>query len=312
MSVYTEVLQQDLQQFLTEYSVGALLSHQGISAGVENTNYFVNTSGGQYVLTLFENINHEDLPFCLGLTAFLAEHGMPCAHPIVRNNGALFDQLNGRPATLVQRLKGSTIDAPSLFQCQQIADFMGRMHKVCAHFKHQRADNRWQRWREQAATQIENHLSDEDRQLLRNEIIFQRQFDMDALPQGVIHADLFRDNALFDGEQLAGVIDFYNACCGPLLYDLAILVNDWCLNADFSLNQQKVEVVLRAYQQQRMLTAEEKSLWPVMLRIAAVRFWLSRWISIVQPQDDAALVNHKDPTEYKQILLDRQLLQPLR
>lgn len=303
MSVYTEVAQQELQSFLGQYSVGELIEYQGISAGVENTNYFVTTQGGDYVLTLFENISAQDLPFCLGLTAFLAEHGLPCAHPVVRNDGRLFAELNGRPAALVQRLSGRTLQRSQieLAHCQAIGDFLGRMHKVTARFELNRADNRWTQWRKDCAQQLTPCLTLSQSQQLAEELTAQQALDWSLLPCGIIHADLFHDNALFNGHRLAGVIDFYNACSGPLLYDLAILVNDWCIRPDLSLDEQKYQALLLSYQQQRPITDGEREAWPLVLRVAALRFWLSRLVSWHQPKQ-AALVQHKNPQEFQQIL----------
>lgn len=307
MSVYTEVAALELRQFLSHYSVGELIAYQGISAGVENTNYFVTTRGGDYVLTLFENISAQELPFCLGLTAFLAEHGLPCAHPIARDDGELFASLNQRPAALVQRLTGQTLNRAQIdaAHCQAIGDFLGRMHRLTARFPMSRADNRWTPWRHDCVQQLQPVLPVSIVAELTAELAAQASLDWSGLPTGVIHADLFHDNALFNEHRLSGVIDFYNACTGPLVYDLAIMVNDWCLGTDFELDPVLYQTLLTAYQQQRPVTEAERQAWPLVLRVAALRFWLSRLVSIHQPKQ-AALVHHKDPEEFRAILKRHQ------
>jgi|TARA_B100000745_G_scaffold155987_2_gene102207 homoserine kinase type II len=311
MSVYTEVSTDQLNEFLTHYSVGELVDYRGIEAGVENTNYFVTTTKGQFVLTLFENIGFEELPFCLGLTAFLSEHGLATAHPVMRDDHHYYGELCGKACTFVERLQGKAVKHPSVEQCAQIGHFVGRMHQLSPHFSEDRIDNRWTEWRNQTATELHPLLPEQQQALLSNEIEYQQQFDLDGLPKGVIHADLFHDNALFDGQKLTGVIDFYNACRGPMLYDLAIVVNDWCIHTDGTLDACKLEALLNAYQQERKLTEAEIAHWSIMLRVAAMRFWLSRLVSIHEPQDEDVLVNHKDPDEFKHILQDRQSLNEL-
>ena len=300
MSVYTTVELQQLEAFLLAYDLGALIGYQGISDGVENTNYFVTTTGGRYVLTLFESIGFDDLPYYLDLMAFLAEHGVPSAHPLPDRQGAYLHILKSKPAALVQRLPGASVTDPNLQQCRAIGEALGHLHVKGLTFAGQRDHTRGPHWRSQTAEQLLPFLNAEDAALLQAEVKFQAQFTRSGLPWGVIHADLFRDNALFSGDRLTGIIDFYYACNSVLLYDLAVTVNDWCF-LDNMLDAENTLAILSAYHANRPLQANEHTNWPAMLRVAALRFWLSRLQDQFFPRS-GALTQIKDPNEFKRIL----------
>jgi len=309
MSVYTTVSEQALAQFLTDYSIGELVSFTGISDGIENTNYFVETQQGQYVLTLFETLTAAELPFFLDLMAHLNEHQVPSAHPIADNNQHYLKTLCDKPAALVQRLSGKSVTEPNLEQCAALGKALGHAHKITQDFNSQRSNRRGPRWWQQTSQRLIPHLSPEENQLLEDELTFQTQHRNDHLPRGVIHADLFRDNALFDGNVLAGIIDFYYACNDVLLYDVAVTVNDWCSNPDGSLDGQRCQHFLQAYQQERPLTNNEKNDWSLMLRAAALRFWLSRLQDKHFPRE-GEMTHIKDPTVFENILRNRRLSKP--
>ncbi len=306
MSVYTAVSEQALTQFLGEYSIGRLVSLTGISDGIENTNYFVETSEGQYVLTLFEALTAEELPFFLDLMAHLNEHQVPSAHPIADNRQHYLKTLCGKPAALVQRLTGKSVTEPNLKQCAALGKALGHAHVVTQNFGGQRSNRRGPRWWQQTSQRLMPHLSSEEKQLLEDELTFQAEHRNDNLPRGVIHADLFRDNALFDGNKLTGIIDFYYACNDVLLYDVAVTVNDWCSNPDGSLDDARYQHFLQAYQQKRPLTSNEKTGWPLMLRAAALRFWLSRLQDKHFPRE-GEMTHIKNPTVFEDILRNRRL-----
>jgi homoserine kinase type II len=302
MSVYTPIEAGELEEFLRAYPLGTLLEYRGISAGIENTNYFVTTTAGRFVLTLFESIGFDDLPYYLELMAFLAEHGIPSAHPLADQQGCYVRTFKNKPAALVQRLEGAGVSRPNLRQCQAIGTALGSLHIVGRHFHLRREHTRGPAWRRTVGERLLAHLNPEDAALLRQELDFQAHYSRSGLPNGVIHADLFRDNALFRGDELMGIIDFYYACHGVLLYDLAVTINDWCTRADASLDWDKALAILTAYHRQRPLEDVEHTVWPTLLRVAALRFWLSRLHDRFFPRP-GELTQSKNPDEFKRVLI---------
>jgi len=304
MSVYTSVRPDELVEFLARYEQGALVSYQGIKEGIENTNYFVTTEQGEYVLTVFEKHGPDELPYFLDLMAHLAERGVPCPHPIPGRDGAYLQQINDMPAALVQRLRGRSPEQPSIEQCRAVGAALGHMHLAGKDFGEHRPNDRGPRWWRETSEVVLPLLGEEDAALLREEIRFQGLYRFADLPRGVIHGDLFRDNVMFEDDELTGIIDFYYACDDVWLYDLAITVNDWCSRDDSSLDTERLGAVLSAYHEQRPLKAIERGAWPVMLRAAALRFWLSRLYDLHFPR--AGEITHiKDPDVFKSILQDR-------
>ena len=302
MSVYTTVTEQDLEAFLAQYSVGALTSYKGISEGIENTNYFVDTDQNRFVLTIFENHTFEELPYFMDVMAYLHEHQIPGAHPIRANDGQFLLTLQGKPAALVNRLQGSGINGePTLNQCSVIAKTLAKMHTAGANFGEHRANDRDLDWMQLTNDLIREHLDESQAELLSNELTYQLKLDHSHLPQGVIHADLFRDNALFNGDELAGLIDFYYACHGHWLYDLAVTVNDWCRCSDGSIDETRYLMIVESYQREREVTSEEKALWNKILRLGALRFWLSRLKDKHLPKE-GDLTHIKDPSEFENLL----------
>ena len=301
MSVFTTVSVDELKPWLGAYPLGTLLELQGIASGISNTNYFVTTTTGRYVLTLFEEHSAEELPYFLSLMTHLAERGVPCPHPVKRSDGVQLDELNGKPAALVTCLSGRDISEPSVAQCAELGRVLAHMHVAGASFVGSNQDSRDVVWREATAEKVLGLLNADDQAMLTQTMQRQANLDIQALPQGVIHADLFRDNVLFDGDKIGGVIDFYYACRGPYLYDVAIAVNDWCVNADGSLDATRVKALLNAYHQLRPFTAAEQVAWPSMLPIAALRFWLSRLKDKHYPQA-GELTHAKDPQHFQKIL----------
>lgn len=304
MSVYTAIEREELADFLRAYEVGELVAYEGIPDGIENTNYFVDTTRGRFVLTLFEWLPEADLPWFLELMAFLAEQGIPCAHPVADREGRYLRRLRGKPAALVQRLKGRSVSHPGEAHCRAIGGVLARMHVAGRGFPRRRSNDRGPRWWRETARKLDGRLAPEDRELLEAELRFQASHRTDALPRGVIHADLFRDNALFVGERLTGIIDFYYACNDVLLYDVAVTVNDWCSDAEGRLDGARTTALLAAYEAVRPLGAAEREAWPVMLRAAALRFWLSRLHDLHFPRP-GEITHTKDPDVFKRILLDR-------
>lgn len=303
MSVFTSVSTQELQAWLQDYAIGEVVELKGISAGITNTNYFVTTTKDKYVLTLFEHNQMDELPYFIDLMSYLSTHGVPCPQPIANQAGISLHMLNGKPAVLISRLKGQDIAAPNTRHCAEVGRVLAKMHIAGQMFTSQPAHRnpRDAEWRINTAQKVMAHLPPADQQLLTDALAFQAALDMEQLPKGVIHADLFRDNVLFDGDKIGGLIDFYYACHDALAYDLAIAVNDWCVHADGTLDDARLEAMLGAYQAVRPLTEAEQAAWNSMLRIAALRFWLSRLYDKIYPQY-GELTHAKDPDHFKNIL----------
>lgn len=301
MSVFTTVTAEQLQAWLQNYDLGPLLDLKGIASGITNTNYFVTTGQGRYVLTLFEKNSAEELPFFLDLMAHLADRGIPCPHPVASRGDGYLGGLNGKPAALVTCLRGSSIDAPLAAQCAEMGGVLARMHLAGATFPQVMDNPRGPDWCRQTAQAVTGFLDQAGRDLLQEALDYQASSRHYTLPRGVIHADMFRDNVLFEAGHLTGLIDFYYACNDVLAYDLAISVNDWCIDAAGRLDPLRTAAMLQAYHAERPLSAAEHDAWPALLRAAALRFWLSRLFDQCYPQP-GELTHAKDPDHFRRIL----------
>ncbi len=304
MSVYTTIDDHQLRAFLSNYDVGELQDYQGISDGIENTNYFVNTSQGRFVLTIFEHHSYQEMQYYLNLMHHLADHNVPSANPVADKQGNYLRHFNDKPIALVERLKGSSITDISVSHCEQLGMAMGKMHAAGLSFDHRQHNPRGPLWCQQTAQKLRQKLNSNERLMLDDEIHFQQQTRHADLPRGVIHADLFRDNALWEGNSFSGIIDFYYSCDDVLLYDLAIVANDWCGDEHAGLDKNKVIALLNNYHSFRPLTSHEQQFWPAMLRAGALRFWLSRLYDKHFPRA-GELVHTKNPDEFKHILANR-------
>ena len=301
MSVFTTVSEAELTAWLGDYSLGQLLELQGIASGIENTNYFVTTGNGRFVLTLFEKLTADELPFYLNLMAHLARHGIPCPCPVANRRNQFLGELNGKPACIVSRLNGKSTTAPSGVQCAAIGAMLGQMHIAGQSFSQIMPNPRGAAWRAATAPQVRAFLDAGLAALLESEVALHARHDWASLPQGVIHADLFRDNVLLEEDRVGGLIDFYFACSDALLYDVAITANDWCVNADGTPDAARIQGLLRAYHAVRPLLDSEREAWPMMLRAAALRFWLSRLFDKYLPRD-GELIHAHDPCHFERIL----------
>jgi homoserine kinase type II len=304
LSVFTPVSDSQLAAWLKNYSVGAPLALEPIAAGIENTNYFVTTSQGRYVLTLFERLAAAELPFYLDLMAHLARHGIPCPAPIADLEDRYLSALNGKPAALVTRLEGQSIENPDAAACAELGALLARMHLAARSYGGYLENPRGPKWWRRAAEEVRPFLDAPRAALLEGEMRFQAQCRFPDLPRAAVHADLFRDNALFAGARLSGVIDFYFAGVDCFVFDLAVCVNDWCLvdpARDRRLDENRAMALLRAYAAVRPLQAQERDAWPALLRAAALRFWLSRLHDKHLPRP-GELVKVHDPEHFRDIL----------
>jgi len=300
VSVFTPVSEADLAQWLRNYSLGELRACEPIEAGIENTNYFVTTTQGRYVLTLFERLPAEELPFYLQLMAHLARHGIPCPAPIADLSDRYLGVLNGKPAALVTRLPGRSLDDPHPAHCAELGALLARMHLAGRSYSAFLENPRGPKWWRLAAREVAPFLDEAKKKLLEAELAFQAEQRFPDLPRGPVHADLFRDNTLWEDGRISGVVDFYFAGVDCFLYDVAVCTNDWCLDGA-GLQAERLRAFLGAYNAVRPFTAHERAAWLAMLRGAALRFWLSRLYDLYLPRP-GMLVHAHDPEHFRRIL----------
>jgi homoserine kinase type II len=305
MAVFTRISREQLSAWLARYAVGELLELRGIAAGIENSNYFVSTTQGRYVLTVFERLGPAELPFYLDLMAHLAAQGIPCPAPVPDRAGTLYGPLQGKPATLVTRLSGEPASAPTQRHCEALGAMLARMHLAGRSYRRSLANPRGRPWWQETAARVMAFLDPPRSALLCSELAFQLEQNFASLPRGPIHADLFRDNVLFEGNaespRLAGVLDFYFAGVDALLFDCAVAVNDWCIVADGQFDAARTGALLGAYARARAFGSAERDAWPAMLRAAALRFWLSRLDDFYCPRP-GELIHAHDPEHFRRIL----------
>jgi homoserine kinase type II len=313
MSVYTTVTSDDLAAWLTRYAVGPVRALEPIAAGIENTNYFLTTEKARYVLTLYERLPAQELPFYLNLMAHLARAGVPAPAPEPDRTGALFSFLNGKPAGLVARLAGAPVERPDAAHCGAVGRALGELHVAARQYRGRLANRRGPAWWRQAARAVRGLLSAEQNALLSGELRRQTGFAKARLPRGAIHGDLFCDNVLFVDGRVSGIIDFGFAATDAFAYDLAITVNDWCVWQDGEregeLDAERVRALVGGYDAIRPLTSDERELWGHVLRAAALRFWLSRLYDLHLPRQ-GELTHAHDPAVFERILRNRIAVEP--
>lgn len=311
MAVYTDITEVELGAFLRGYEIGELLSFKGIAEGTENSNFLLHTTGGSYILTLYEKrVERDDLPFFLGLMEHLATRGVTCPLPVHRRDGEVIADLAGRPAAIITFLEGVWPRRPTAAQCREVGSALARLHVAGADFALARPNAlSLPGWRSLWDGCVAR--ADEVEPGLRAEV--EADFDtLEAswpadLPAGVIHADLFPDNVFFLGDRLSGLIDFYFACNDFYAYDVATCLNAWCFERDQSFNLTKGTALLAGYQSVRPLQPAEVEALPLLARGSALRFMLTRlydWLTVA----DSPLVNKRDPLEYvRKLRFHRQI-----
>ena len=309
MAVFTEVSEQQADQLMQQLHLGELVSLQGISGGIENTNYFASTAQGDYVLTLFERLNHAQLPFYLQLMKHLAGQGIKVPMPQADPQGVILFTLCDKPAAVVERLQGHSELNPSAAHCQAVGDMLARMHLAGASFDLAQPNLRGLTWWNETAPIVTPYLTAQQAALLTSELAFQNHVAASsahsALPCGPVHADLFRNNVMFVDHELSGFFDFYFAGVDNWLFDVAVALNDWCIDLDTgSFDVPRLDAMLGAYQAVRPLQAAERQLLNPMLRAAALRFWISRLWDFHLPREASMLQAH-DPSHFERVLQQR-------
>ncbi len=306
MAVFTEVSFDDARALVARLGIGELLTLTGIASGIENTNYFANTTQGHYVLTVFERLTFEQLPFYLQLMKHLVERGIPVPGPKADASGAILHTLNGKPAAVVDRLPGRHHLAPDASDCAALGRMLALMHIAADDFPMHQPNLRGLAWWSETVPVVAPFLTPAQRMLIEAELAHAQQVAASAvhaaLPRGPIHADLFRDNVMFEEGRLSGLFDFYFAGVDPLLFDIAVCINDWCIDlASGRLAEDRATALVAAYDAVRPLTSPEQRLLPSMLRAAALRFWISRLWDVHLPRDAALLTAH-DPSHFERVL----------
>ena len=301
MAVYTEVTAEDLYALLERYDIGSLTAFKGIAEGVENSNFFLGTGSGQFILTVYERrVSAEDLPFFLGLMEHLAQCGVRCPTPVHDREGRVLQRLAGKPSAIVTFLPGYSLQKPKPAHCRAVGAVLAALHEAGLTFPLKRENalslSGWNKLFASVGGAADKIAPGMSAQLERALDALSEKWP-DDLPRGVVHADLFPDNVLFLNDAVSGVIDFYFACNDLLAYDLAICMNAWCFELDGAFNVTKAKALFNNYNSVRRLEPEEISALPILARGAAVRFFLTRlydWFNT----PGTAFVKRKDPMEY--------------
>lgn len=324
MAVFTPIELEDIAQWIDQdFNIGQASEIRGIHGGIENSNFFLDTAKDgkkqEYVLTIFERLTAQQLPFYLELMRHLANKGIPVPKPIENKQGDILFTLKGKPAAIVTKLPGLSRLQPESNHCALVGEMLAKMHLAGKDFSKYQENLRSLDWWQKTIPSVLPHLNTSQKELITHELKIQEEFfssgTYDGLPQGASHCDLFRDNVLFDPkgsnvsqDQLGGFFDFYFAGTDKWLFDVAVTANDWCLaDNKQDLDPVRLDAFMKAYQSVRPLTKEEQASWPLMLRAAALRFWVSRLWDFYLPRDAQMLTPH-DPMHFERILLSRRSL----
>lgn len=306
MAVYTSLTQNDVQKFLDSYSIGKLIEFEGISEGVTNSNFFINCDSGKYVLTLFEEESLEDLVLFSNLMSSLAQFNYPCPNPVKDKNNKIIQELKNKPAIIISLVPGSITQTISENHCKLIGEKLAQLHLLSNKVDFSRENKRDLSWMKSTFDKLKNNLTQDDLIEIDKELLFLKENTADQLPSGLVHADLFHDNVLFkkDGS-VGGVIDFYYASIDKFIYDIAIVVNDWCTYETGEIDLEKLNSFINSYSSIRKILPDEMEKINIYLRLAAMRFLISRFFDFYN-QREGQIKNVKDPHRFLTILKYRQ------
>jgi homoserine kinase type II len=309
MAVYTEVSLSEAQSLFVQLGLDEVTDLKGCQGGIENTNYFVDTSQGRYVLTLFERLTHEQLPFYLYLMKHLAQRGIPVPDPQADKSGDILLTVLGKPACVVNCLRGSSELSPTAAHCATVGATLARMHVAGRDYARAQPNLRSLPWWNETIPVVLPYLNEPQAQLIKSELAYQNHIAKSslyaALPRGPVHADLFRDNVMFEDGQLTGFFDFYFAGVDSFLFDVAVCLNDWCIDLETGIaDATRQAAFLQAYQSERPFEAAERQLLAAALRAGALRFWTSRLWDFHLPRE-ASLLKAHDPAHFERVLRER-------
>jgi len=308
MAVYTSINSSDLTEWFKKFNFENYVDFKGISSGVTNSNYVVFMSNSNYILTIFEHNNIEELQFYVDLMTYLARENFLCPRPIENNSGQALGLLKGKPALMVSFLDGKEVVVRDSNNCYLVGQHLARLHLVTNNFPQSNKNTRDLSWISDIYLNLKAYLSLEDQKIIELEINYHKEIDKSELPEGIIHGDLFRDNILFLNDKVSGFIDFYYACNEKFIYDIAIAINDWCIYDDGKINKLLYSVFIKGYQSERKLTDNENEYFNSALRLAALRFWLSR-LEAFHNAKEGEITFVKDPNHFKNILVNRQTME---
>lgn len=310
MAVFTPLSSEELSDFLKNYNLGELVDHKGILSGIENSNFYVNTTKGRFVLTVFEKLNETQIPYYLELQKHLLDKGLSVSGPISGKNGRLFFTLKNKPASIAPCIRGEYVARPNAETCYQMGKMLAEMHLAVKDFPLSQENTKGLAFWEESLPQLKPYIPEDLFDYLEKEITLQKNLintqEYKELESGAVHADLFRNNSLIevdgDSQKLGGVIDFYFACNAPFLYDLAVTLNDWTINQESGeFLPEETTAFLKGYNSIRKRTDKEHHLWQDMLSAAALRFWVSRLYDFYLPREASMLKPH-DPKHFERIL----------
>jgi len=307
MAVYTSINSSDLNDWIEKFNFKDIVNFKGISSGVTNSNYLIQTAHSNYILTIFEHNNIEELPFYIDLMTYLAKENFLCPRPIENKNGQALGLLKEKPALMVSFLDGKEKVIRSPKSCYLVGQYLAKLHLTANNFPQLNKNTRGLDWVSDMYLNLKKYLSLEDQGILELEINYHKEMDKVELPEGIIHGDLFKDNVLFLNDKVSGFIDFYYACNEKFIYDIAIAINDWCIDQDGQINKSMFLEFIKGYRSERKLTDNEQEYLNVALRLAALRFWLSRLEDFYNAKE-GEITSIKDPKHFKDILLDRQAM----
>ena len=308
MAVYTSIDSSDLSEWFKKFNLKNFVDFKGISSGVTNSNYVIIMSHSNYILTLFEHNDIEELPFYVDLMTYLNKENFLCPRPIENNSGQALGLLKNKPALMVSFLEGKEIAIRDSNNCYLVGQHLARLHLATNNFPQSNKNTRDLSWISDVYLNLKEYLPLEDQKIIELEINYHKEIDKVKLPEGIIHGDLFRDNVLFFNDKVSGFIDFYYACNEKFIYDIAIAINDWCIYDDGKINKLLYSEFINGYQSERKLTDNENEYLNSALRLAALRFWLSR-LEDFHNAKEGEITFIKDPNHFKDILVNRQTME---